>query len=204
MGTADAGEPSMALGGVKTGRLVVISGPSGSGKSTVCKRVLDLPGISAALSVSMTTRAPRPGEQEGVEYYFRSRNEFALARDRGELLEWAHVHGNQYGTPAAPVAAALESGKCVLLEIDVQGAFQVKKNRPDAVLVFLHPPGFQALEERLKVRGSDDLQTIERRLANARHEIEQAKGYDHELVNEDLDSCVRSLADILIHIGCGA
>src|SRR5579862_3051567 len=122
------------------GRLIVVSGPSGSGKTTIVRRVVARPGINARLSVSATTRPPRPGEENGREYFFLSRQEFEAARDRGELLEWAEVHGNLYGTPAAPVRETLAEGRCVILEIDVQGALQVLERFPATVLVFVDTP----------------------------------------------------------------
>ncbi len=187
----------------KKGKLVVVSGPSGSGKSTIVGRVVELPELRTRLSISMTTRPMRPGEIDGREYYFRTAVEFEAAKAAGELLEWANVHGNSYGTPAKPVEQALAEGVCVLLEIDVQGAAKVKSCKPDAVLVFIHPPSFAILEDRLRARGTDEPGVIARRLANARTEIQQATSYDFQLVNEQLDDCVRELASIVSRVGCG-
>ena len=179
------------------GRLVVVSGASGTGKSTLVKRALERPDVPARLSISATTRAMRPGEVEGADYYFLSREDFEARRDRGEFLEWAEVHGNLYGTPAGPVAESLRRGKSVVLEIDVQGGFQVRERVPSAVLVFVHAPSMEVLEARLRARCTDDDATIARRLANARGEITLASRYDYQIVNDDLETAVAALAAIL-------
>jgi guanylate kinase len=179
------------------GRLVVVSGASGTGKSTLVRRALARPDVNARLSISATTRAQRPGEADGVDYYFLPRAEFESRRDRGEFLEWAEVHGNLYGTPAAPVADSLAGGQSVVLEIDVQGGFQVRERAPGTVLVFVHAPSMAVLEARLRARNSDDEATIQRRLANARGEIALASRYDYQIVNDDLDAAVAALATLL-------
>jgi guanylate kinase len=185
------------------GRLVVISGPSGSGKSTIARRLAARREVNAMLSVSMTTRAPRAGEREGVDYYFRDRADFESARASGSLLESALVHGQYYGTPIEPVLRTLDEGMCVLLEIDVQGALRVKERVPNAVLVFIHPPSMEELERRLRDRKTEDEAAIARRLAAARDEIAKADRYDHQIVNVDLDQCVERLVQLLINLGCG-
>jgi guanylate kinase len=185
------------------GRLVVVSGPSGSGKSTLLRRALAHPGVKAKLSVSATTRPPRPGEQHGREYLFLARDEFERERDADGFLEWAEVHGNFYGTPAAPVRAELADGWCVVLEIDVQGALLVRRRVPSAVLVFINVPSFSELERRLRDRGTESEAVIERRLATARRELEQAHLYDTQLMNQDLDRAVADLVALLIQLGCG-
>jgi guanylate kinase len=185
------------------GRLVVVSGPSGSGKSTLVRRVLARPEVQATLSISATTRAPRTGEVPGRDYLFLSRDAFEEARSRGEFLETAEVHGNLYGTPAAPVRAELEAGRCVLLEIDVQGALIVRERAPSALLVFVNAPSLAELEGRLRARATDDEATIARRLANARWELEQAPRYDRLLTNETLDQAVDDFVKLLIQNGCG-
>jgi len=186
-----------------TGRLVVVSGPSGSGKSTLVRRVLARPEVGARLSISATTRAPRPGEEPGRDYLFLSREAFEEARARGEFLETAEVHGNLYGTPAGPVRAELEAGRCVLLEIDVQGGLIVRERVPAALLIFIHVPSLAELEGRLRARATEDEATIARRLANARRELEQTTRYDHQVMNEDLDQAVDEFVILLIHNGCG-
>jgi guanylate kinase len=179
------------------GRLVVVSGASGTGKSTLVRRVLGREDVPARLSISATTRAPRPGEVDGRDYYFLSREEFASRRERGGFLEWAEVHGNLYGTPAEPVLRSLREGQSVVLEIDVQGALQVRSRVPAAVLVFVHAPSPEVLEARLRDRRTDAEATIQERLANARAEIAQASRYDHQIVNDDLETAVAALAAIL-------
>lgn len=187
------------------GRLIVVSGPSGSGKSTLVRRVLERPEVRdrVRLSVSATTRPPRPGERPGVDYLFMTREAFEGAVARGEFLECAEVHGNLYGTPSDPVRAELERGRCVLLEIDVQGALIVRGRVPSARLIFINVPGLAELEARLRARATDDEATIARRMANARIEIEQAPRYDHHLMNQILDQTVDELVAVLIELGCG-
>lgn len=171
------------------GRLVVISGPSGVGKGTVLRRVLErLP--SAIPSVSVTTREPRPGEVDGVHYHFVDEAGFDALIDRDELLEWARYTGSRYGTPAGPVAEARGAGNDVLLEIEVQGALQVRDAAPDAILIFLVPPSFDELERRLIGRGTEDAEAVARRLETARQELEQRSAFDHVIENADLDTCV--------------
>lgn len=179
------------------GRLVVVSGASGTGKSTLVKRTLERPEVRARLSISATTRPIRPGEADGKDYYFLSREEFQRRRDQDGFLEWAEVHGNLYGTPAPPVAESLREGQSVVLEIDVQGALQVRERVPSALLVFVHAPSMEVLEARLRARCTDDEATIRKRLANARGEIELAARYDHQIINDDLDTAVAALSAIL-------
>lgn len=185
------------------GRLIVVSGPSGSGKTSLVRRYRARPDAAARLSISATTRPPRPGEENGREYLFLSRAEFEAARDRGEFLEWAEVHGNLYGTPAGPVRKTLERGDCVILEIDVQGAMQAVKRFPTAVLVFVNTSTFFVLEKRLRDRSTEDEATIQVRLNNARCEIAAGKVYHHHLINEDLEQAVNDLASLLSRLGCG-
>jgi guanylate kinase len=185
------------------GRLVVVSGPAGSGKTTIVRRVIARPETKARLSTSATTRAPRPGEQDGREYFFYTRDEFESRRDRGEFLEWAAVHGNLYGTPAGPVRTSLERGECVVLEIDVQGGAQVIERYPATVLVFVTTPDFATLEERLRGRRTEDEATVQLRLENARREVAMGARYHHTITNEDLDRAVDDLASLLNRLGCG-
>jgi guanylate kinase len=187
---------------IRPGRVVVISGPSGSGKSTLVRRLLARPDLRLTVSVSATTRAPRPGEVHGRDYLFVTPEEFQGFRD--ELLESAVVHDHHYGTPAGPVRRSVDQGLCVALVIDVQGGFQVRRKVPEALLVFIQIPSLEVLEARLRARGTDTPERIEKRLATARRELELASQYDVQVVNDDLDRAVEQLAAILSQNGCGA
>jgi guanylate kinase len=186
------------------GQLVVVSGPSGCGKSTVIRRALEHPGINIQLSVSATTREPRPGERDGVNYHFLSREEFEAARRSGEFLEWAEYNDQLYGTPARPVYEALASGRSVLLEIEVQGALQIRNAAPSALFVFIKTPTFRELERRLRRRGTEDEPSILRRLRKARAELAEAHWYDVQLINDDLGRCVEEFLVALKSNGCGS
>lgn len=198
--SAQAHEPAW---GELPGRLVVVSGPSGSGKTTLVRRALAHPGARARLSISATTRAPRPGEEHGREYFFLSPEEFQDRRRSGGFLECAEVHGSWYGTPASWVAEQLGAGACVVLEIDVQGGMQVKARVPSTLLVFVHAGDLVALEARLRGRGTEDEATIRRRLENAREELEMIGRYDRIIVNDDLDRATEELAGLLCPRGRG-
>ena len=183
------------------GLILIVSGPSGTGKSTV------IGGLTArrrdvCFSVSATTRAPRPGETDGIDYYFRSPSAFEEMIRQGELLEWAEYVGNRYGTPAAPVDRQAAAGQVVLLDIEVQGAAQVMDKRPEAVSVFLAPPSLEELERRLRGRGTDPEEKILRRLETAREECAQAGRYDYIVVNDDVDTAVRKLDAIITAEKC--
>lgn len=182
------------------GRLVVLSGASGAGKSTIVHRLIDRAAGKVRRSISATTRAPREGEVPGLDYHFVTADEFDALR--GDLLESAEVHGAWYGTPASPVRDALARGECVVLVIDVQGGFQIRRKVPNALLVFVQAPSLRELEARLRERGTDDDATIARRLTNARREIEAARDYDVQLVNDDLEACVDALAKTLAEHQC--
>lgn len=175
-----------------TAPLVVVSGPSGVGKSTVVAEALRL-DPTIWLSVSSTTRKPRPGETPGKEYFFVEQEEFATLVDTGGLLEWAEFAGNRYGTARAPVQERRAAGQAVLLEIEVQGARQVRVAVPDALLVFLRPPSWQALTARLVGRGTESEDAVERRLAAARDELAAAEEFDVILVNADVRECAQAL-----------
>ena len=146
-----------------------------------------------ALTVSASTRSPRPGEKDGVQYYFLTNEEFGRRVDAGEFLEWADVHGHRYGTLNSEVDRLLGLGHSVVLEIDVQGALQVRDIRPDAVLVFIEPPSYEVLEERLRGRGTEDEASLKLRLANARNEMGYASSYDARVVNDDLEASAKEL-----------
>lgn len=169
-------------------RLVVISGPSGSGKTTICKRLLEDPSI--VMSVSATTRHKRPGEVDGVDYYFMDRDEFDRKVAHGEFLEYAEYNGNRYGTLRSEVEKKLSKGLTVILEIEVQGTRQLRESGVDAIFLFVMPPSPEELERRLRNRHTEDEETILHRLAIAREEMDMAHLYDHVVINKDLDEAV--------------
>ena len=181
------------------GILLIVSGPSGAGKGTVVKELVK--DTAYALSISATTRAPRTGEEHGREYYFISRTqfeEFIDGKDGNNLLEYAEYAGNYYGTPHNYVLQQVQDGKVVVLEIDVVGGLQVKAKYPDAVLVFLAPPSLKELERRLVSRGTEDAQTIARRLSIAEGEMERAQGYDYFVINDMVENAVANINAIVI------
>lgn len=179
-----------------TPRLFVISGPSGAGKGTLLAE-LRKQRPDLGLTVSATTRSPRPGEVDGTSYYFLSDEEFRRRIAAGEFAEWAEVHGHLYGTLVSEVKRLLAKGHSLVLEIDVQGALNVRKVYPDAVLIFIEPPSLQALEERLRGRGTEDETSIELRLKNARHEMELADQYDARIVNDTVDRAAQELGSVM-------
>ena len=166
--------------------LVVLSGPSGVGKGTVRKALFNMPEQNFVYSVSMTTRKKRPGEQEGVDYYFVSKEEFEQRIKEGKFLEYAEFVGNYYGTPLDKVEEQLQNGKEVILEIEVEGALQVREKVRDAVLIFLVPPGKEALYTRLKSRGTESEEIIRERIQKANREFKIAHKYDYIVVNDEV------------------
>ncbi len=189
--------------GELSGQLVVVSGPSGSGKSSIVRAVIESHKVDSVLSVSETTRDPRPGERHGVDYFFTTPEDFQLAIERHEFLETAVYNHNRYGTPAKPVFDALSSGKLVLLEIEVQGALQVRHSAPTALFVFIKTPEFRSLEKRLRQRGTESDRIINRRLRTAREELAEAHWYDVHLVNDKFDRCVSEFITLLKSYGPG-
>ncbi len=182
---------------VSQGPLIVLSGPSGSGKSTVLKRLLTQSSRPLHLSVSATTRRPRPGEVDGVHYYFWTRERFEEEQKAGAFLEWAEVFTRYYGTLRREVEPFRQRGYGVVLDIDVQGAAQVRKLCNDAVLIFLRTSSLHTYEQRLRQRGTEDEETLQRRLAGAQRELAQAADYDYQVVNDDLDTAVAQLQTIV-------
>ncbi len=175
----------------KQGVLLIISGPSGAGKGTVVEQLYREDDFS--LSISATTRKPREYEKDGVHYFFHTKEEFERMRDRSELLEWAEFCGNYYGTPRKYVTEQLMAGRNVILEIEVQGALQVKEIYPDGVLIFLVPPNLEELGNRLTKRGTEDKETINRRLRRALEEMELVERYDYLVIN---DTVAQAAGDI--------
>ena len=181
----------------RTGRLIVVAGPTAVGKGTVVARVRDL-FPSAQFSVSATTRSPRPGEIDGVHYYFVSPHQFDELVETDQMLEWAVVHGeHRYGTPRKPIDDALNSGHSIILEIDIQGARQVKKAMPSAVLVFLLPPSWDELVRRLTARATESAEEQQRRLETAKAEIDAQNDFDITIVNDDVDVAAKAVIELL-------
>lgn len=188
----------MADAAARRGLLFILSSPSGAGKSSISRRLLaEEPDLN--FSVSATTRPPRPGEVDGREYHFRTREEFRAMVNDDEMLEHAEVFGNLYGTPAAPVEAAIAAGRDVIFDVDWQGAQQIANSplRDAVVSVFILPPSIAELEKRLRARGQDSADVIRGRMAKSRDEISHWAEYDYVLVNEDLDACAAEVAAIL-------
>jgi guanylate kinase len=181
---------------MRRGNVFIVSGPSGAGKGTLVKRMLGrVPGVW--VSVSVTTRPPRPGEEEGEHYLFVSAEEFDRLVAEDGLLEWAEVHTNRYGTPREPVERHAAEGGQVILEIDPQGAMQVKRQLPSAVLVFVAAPSVEELRRRLEARGSESPDEVEVRLTNAERELLFAGTYDHVVINDDVERAANELAEII-------
>ena len=182
---------------MRKGLLFIISGPAGSGKGTVVKRVIEKhPDVK--LSISMTTRQPRPIETPDVDYYFVTREQFCERIEKGQMLEYAEYNGNFYGTPKAKVLECLESGNDVILEIEVEGAMQIKSSFPEAIAIMLTPPDRDVLEKRLRGRGTETEENIIKRLAKAKLEIKYLPKYDYSVVNED--GGIEECADLVYSI----
>lgn len=180
----------------RQGLIFVISAPSGAGKTTLCNLVREYCG-DLTYSVSYTTRAPRPGETDGRDYYFISAETFRQGIEKGRWAEWANVHGNYYGTSAEWISRSLATGCDILMDIDVQGARQIVAHFPQAVTIFIMPPSIEELRRRILKRGGDDPATVELRLANAQGEIEQKDFYRHILVNDRLPEAMAALIELL-------
>ncbi len=178
------------------GNLFVISGPSGVGKGTICRDIFVAEG-NTRFSVSMTTRPPREGERESVDYFFVTREEFEKLLAEGGLLEYNTFVGNYYGTPREPVMKWLAGGYDVILEIDWHGAFQVRESYPESVLIFILPPSVEELRERIMNRGSETEESMHKRLEQALNDIAQADRYDYRVVNDSLDNAVRQVRQIM-------
>jgi guanylate kinase len=178
--------------------LIVLSGPSGVGKGTVRKAIFERDDNEFQYSVSMTTRPMREGEVDGVDYYFRTKEEFEAMIEAGEMLEYAEYVGNYYGTPLTYVNQTLDEGKDVFLEIEVQGAQQVKEKVPDGVFIFLTPPDLAELKARIVGRGTDSPEVIEERMRVARQEIEMMALYDYAVVNDEVFKAVDRIKDIIV------
>jgi len=175
---------------------LVVSGPSGSGKSSIVKELLER--LDLDFSVSVTTRLPRPGERHGDHYNFVSRRDFEAMVENGDLLEWAMYNNRYYGTPAAPIEEAIAEGRDILLEIELQGARQIREHRPDAVMFFVAPPSMDELERRLRRRGDTSEEDIEDRLDIAESEMQEAPTlFDHVIVNVDLDKAVEDIVRLI-------
>jgi guanylate kinase len=185
------------------GQLIIISGPSGAGKSTVVGQLLETCDLPLERSISATTRQPRPGEEDGVDYYFISQEEFAERRQRGEFLECAEVFGsgNWYGTLEEPVRRQLQEGRRVILEIDVQGARQVLQRFPEATSIFIHPGSLEELEKRLRGRESETEEQIRNRLSVAADELRVADSYQHIVKNESVQATAATICGLLNKTG---
>lgn len=185
----------------RTGILFVISGPSGVGKGTIKQALLPQIG-DIEDSISATTREPRSGEVSGRDYFFLSETEFRRLIEMDMLLEWAEVYGRLYGTPREFVMETLAGGRDVLLEIDVQGARQVKSKMPEGVYIFISPPTMEELEARLRTRGKDSAQSIERRIAACRDEMSFLPEYDYEVINDELETAINKVVSIVVAERC--
>jgi guanylate kinase len=182
------------------GILFVVSAPSGAGKTTLVRRVIaELPRVH--LSVSCTTRVPRSGEEEGIDYFFISPDEFNAMERAGKFIEWAQVHGDLYGTPRANLEV-IQRAEDLVLEIDTQGARKIREEFSDGVFIFIRPPSLEILKERLQARGGDSKEAIEARLNNAQKELDQMAWYDYIVVNKEIEEATKQLASIIVAERC--
>jgi len=178
------------------GKLIVISAPSGSGKTTIAKAVMaKYPTIE--FSISATTRAMRQGESEGVDYFFLKREEFETRIQRGMLVEWEEIYGNLYGTLKSEVDRALSQGRVMLFDIDVKGGLSIKRHYPEALLIFIRPPSFEILKDRLTKRNTEDPAALERRLARVPMELELGMQFDHQVVNDELNKATTEVEALI-------
>jgi guanylate kinase len=175
---------------------IVLSAPSGTGKTTLAHRLIE-ESDNCVFSVSITTRAPRQGEQHGLDYLFVDGDKFDKMVESGDLAEWAYVHGGRYGTPTKTLNDAADLGQHVVLDIDVQGALQIRDTIPDAKLIFVLPPSVDVLLERLRIRGTEESEVLGLRLRSALEELEVALGFDYIIINEHLSDCVQEIRDII-------
>ncbi|MEA5599863.1 guanylate kinase [Nostoc sp. UHCC 0252] len=182
--------------GLHLGRLIVLTGPSGVGKGTLMRSLLER-HPELYFSVSATTRSPRPGEIDGKNYYFISRSKFEQLVAEGEFLEWAEFAGNYYGTPREAVLNQIQSGKLVVLEIELEGARQIRASFPSALSIFILPPSFEELEKRIRDRAQDSEEAIVRRLLRAQEEIQAADEFDIEIVNDDFETALNDIETVL-------
>lgn len=182
------------------GQLLVVSGPSGAGKGTICKALIEKNPIW--ISTSCTTRKPRAGEVEGVNYFFIEKEEFLKRIDNDEFLEYAEVYGNFYGTPRSEVLRLLEEGKDVILEIDIQGALKIKSSYPEGVFIFIMPPSMEELRNRITNRGSETPESLKTRMEAAYDEISFASKYDYAVVNDEVETAVKKIESIIVAEKC--
>lgn len=186
----------------KRGVLVVVSGPSGTGKGTVCAAVRNSDDVAVEYSISATTRNPRQGEEHGREYFFFTKEEFVALREQNGFLEWAQVYDNFYGTPRQYVEDVLNSGRDCILEIDPQGALQVREAAPEAVLIFIAPPSLEELRSRLSGRGTESAEEVEKRLSCAKDEMSYMSKYDYVIVNDTVEDAAAKMKAILVAEKC--
>jgi guanylate kinase len=180
------------------GRLIVISAPSGAGKTSIARAILErTPRVR--FSVSATTRSRRPGEQDGIDYFFLTKEEFRRRADAGEFAEWEEIYGDYYGTLRTEIDRALEAGERILFDVDVKGGLSIKRLYPTALLIFIEPPSVQTLQERLQNRKTEDAATLQRRMARVPMEMELGKAFDHRVVNDRLDRAIGEVEQIVQH-----
>lgn len=193
---------SMAIMEKDRGLLIVLSGPSGVGKGTVRKELFKQPNTNYEYSISITTRKPREGEVDGVDYFFRTREEFEKLIEEGKLLEYAEFVGNYYGTPLDYVNETLDAGRDVFLEIEVQGAAQIREKMPEALFIFLAPPSLSELERRLIERGTESEEIIKKRIETAKEELEMMKLYDYVVENDEIQKACEKINAIIMAEHC--